>query len=132
MEPPCCRSVSDLRVDRGQADRIGDRHRRQRWRCRHCHAAVDSGLRQAASTADGWPVPTQNGVLFWSSIYIPIVVAMAASQNVRAAVSGGPVAIIAGILVVIVSFAMVPLISRIWDERTIDRVGHPRHRLRRR
>ena len=57
--------------------------------------------------------PTQNGVLFWSSIYIPIVVAMAASQNVRAAVSGGAVAIIAGVVVVMVSFAMVPLISRL-------------------
>ena len=57
--------------------------------------------------------PTQSGVLFWSSIYIPIVVAMAASQNVRAAVSGGTAAIVAGVVVVIVSFAMVPLISRI-------------------
>src|SRR5690606_32873833 len=57
--------------------------------------------------------PTQNGVLFWSAIYIPIVVAMAASQNVRAAVSGGTVALVAGVVVVIVSFAMVPLISRI-------------------
>lgn len=57
--------------------------------------------------------PTQNGVLFWSSSYIPIVVAMAASQNVRAAVSGGTAAIVAGVVVVVVSFAMVPLISRI-------------------
>ena len=57
--------------------------------------------------------PTQSGVLFWSSIYIPIVVAMAASQDVRAAVSSGTVAIVAGIVVVIISFAMVPLISRI-------------------
>lgn len=63
--------------------------------------------------------PTQSGVLFWSSIYIPIVVAMAASQNVRAAVSGGTVAILAGAVVVVVSFALVPVISRIGqsDER---------------
>ena len=57
--------------------------------------------------------PTANGVLFWSSIYIPIVVAMAASQNVYAAVSGGTVAIVAGVLVVIASFALVPLLSRL-------------------
>lgn len=57
--------------------------------------------------------PAQAGVVFWSSIYIPIVVAMAASQNVRAAVSGGTVAIFAGVLVVIFSFLMVPVISRI-------------------
>ena len=36
---------------------------------------------------------TQQGVLFWSAVYIPIVVAMAAKQNVIAAVRGGPAAI---------------------------------------
>lgn len=59
------------------------------------------------------PRPTHSGVVFWSSIYIPIVVAMAASQNVRAAVTGGTVAIVAGSLVVAISFALVPLIGRI-------------------
>jgi malonate transporter MadL subunit len=57
--------------------------------------------------------PTQSGILFWSSIYIPIVVAMAACQNVRDAVSSGAVAIVAGTVVVVVSFAVVPLVSRI-------------------
>jgi len=62
----------------------------------------------------GWMAkPTQHGVLFWSSIYIPIVVAMAASQNVRAAMSGGAVAIAAGITVVVLGFALVPPICRI-------------------
>ena len=64
--------------------------------------------------ARGWMAkPTQDGVVFWSSVYIPIVVAMAASQNVRAAVSSGTVAIVAGIAVVAASFAMVPLLTRI-------------------
>lgn len=62
------------------------------------------------------PKPTQSGVLFWSSIYIPIVVAMAASQNVLAAVSGGTMAVLAGVVVVAVCFALVPLISRIGQE----------------
>ncbi len=57
--------------------------------------------------------PTAGGITFWSAIYIPIVVAMAASQNVLAAVSGGWIAIIAGTLSVIACFALVPLISRI-------------------
>ncbi len=57
--------------------------------------------------------PSEGGILFWSSIYIPIVVAMAASQNVLAAIRGGPVAIVAGVLVVAASFAMVPLVSRL-------------------
>jgi len=57
--------------------------------------------------------PSAQGILFWSSIYIPIVVAMAASQNVIAAIQGGRLALVAGVLVVVVSFAMVPLISRL-------------------
>ncbi|MBH54409.1 MAG: malonate transporter subunit MadL [Opitutaceae bacterium] len=61
--------------------------------------------------------PTEAGVLFWSSIYIPIVVAMAASQNVIAAVKGGPMGILAGALTVFTCFALVPLISRLgWSD----------------
>ncbi len=56
---------------------------------------------------------SQRGVVFWSSIYIPVVVAMAAKQNVLAAIKGGPAAILAGVLAVVVSFALVPVISRI-------------------
>lgn len=57
--------------------------------------------------------PSEQGIIFWSSIYIPIVVAMAASQNVLAAVHGGAVAIVAGVLVVVASLVMVPLITRL-------------------
>lgn len=57
--------------------------------------------------------PTKFGVTFWSSIYIPIVIAMAASQNVIAAIKAGPVALIAGVLSVVVCFAMVPVIARL-------------------
>ena len=56
---------------------------------------------------------TEQGIMFWSSIYIPVVVAMAAKQNVLAALKGGPAAILAGALAVLASFALVPLISRI-------------------
>ena len=66
---------------------------------------------------------TEQGVKFWSAVYIPIVVAMAASQNVLAAVKGGPVAILAGTLAVVVSFALVPLISKIGQVPVLDRIG---------
>lgn len=56
---------------------------------------------------------TEQGVLFWSSIYIPIVVAMAAKQNVTAAVKGGPAAILAGAGAVVVCFLLVPVLSRV-------------------
>ena len=62
---------------------------------------------------DRLPVPTQQGVLFWSSIYIPIVVAMAASQNVVKAASGGWLALVAGVTTVLACLALVPVLSRI-------------------
>ena len=55
---------------------------------------------------------TEQGVLFWSAVYIPIVVAMAAKQNVLAAVKGGPAAILAGAGAVGVCFLLVPVLSR--------------------
>jgi malonate transporter MadL subunit len=56
---------------------------------------------------------TEKGIHFWSAMYIPIVVAMAAKQNVIAAVSSGWMAVIAGTAAVIVSFAFVPLLARL-------------------
>jgi malonate transporter MadL subunit len=62
----------------------------------------------------GWlPFETESGILFWTSMYIPIVVAMSATQNVKAALSGGLLAIIAGTMVTLVGFMLVPLISKI-------------------
>ncbi len=52
----------------------------------------------------------ESGVKFWSAMYIPIVVAMCAKQNVFGAVNGGGAAVIAGILTVCsVLFLMKPL-----------------------
>ncbi len=53
------------------------------------------------------------GIAFWSGMYLPIVVAMAAQQNVLGAIKGGPLAFLAGTLGVVLSFALVPLIARI-------------------
>lgn len=53
------------------------------------------------------------GIEFWSAMYIPIVVAMAARQNVVAAFEGGVIAIVTGVAAVAVSFALVPLLSKI-------------------
>ncbi|MCJ7858393.1 malonate transporter subunit MadL [Corynebacterium kalidii] len=59
------------------------------------------------------PRVTERGVLFWSGIYIPIVVAMAMTQNVRSAVDGGVMAIAAGVVVLIASLALVPAVAKI-------------------
>lgn len=58
------------------------------------------------------------GIAFWSAMYIPIVVAMAAQQNVAAAASGGLLALVAGVAAVVVSFLLVPVISRIGNFET--------------
>ena len=55
---------------------------------------------------------SDKGVLFWSSMYIPVVVAMSATQHVKAALTGGWVAVMVGVLGTLVSFALIPLIAR--------------------
>ncbi len=62
----------------------------------------------------------QEGIYYWRYMYIPLVVAMACRQNVVAALSGGPVAIISGILVVIVLFCLVPLITKLIPKSNKD------------
>ena len=50
-------------------------------------------------------------------MYIPIVVAMAAQQNVVAAVRGGPIVVIAALGSVALCFAAVALIGRLGRDR---------------
>jgi malonate transporter MadL subunit len=45
-------------------------------------------------------------------MYVPIVVAMAASQNVRGAISGGLMAILAGLSAVGLSFVLVAALAK--------------------
>ncbi len=59
---------------------------------------------------------TERGIAFWGAIYIPVVVAMAASQNVIGALKGGPVAIVAGVLAVVACYALVPALSKMGGE----------------
>lgn len=55
----------------------------------------------------------EEAIQFWSNMYVPIVVAMSASQNVRAAVSGGLLALFAGIIPMTICFLCIPLISKL-------------------
>jgi malonate transporter MadL subunit len=59
------------------------------------------------------PLATQQGVLFWTAMYIPVIVAMSATQNVTAAFSGGFMAIVAGTIPTAAMFFIVPLLARI-------------------
>ncbi len=59
------------------------------------------------------PSETENGILFWSTMYIPVVVAMSATQNVRAALSGGWLAFLVGIIATIACYLLVPVLSKL-------------------
>lgn len=55
---------------------------------------------------------TKAGVLFWSSMYIPVVIAMSSILNVQAALSGGWVAILTGILATSCCYLLIPVLSK--------------------
>jgi malonate transporter MadL subunit len=54
----------------------------------------------------------EQGVDFWSKMYIPVVIAMSASQNVKLAVSSGFLAIIVGVLPVFLGFVLFPFLFK--------------------
>jgi len=74
------------------------------------------GLGSYLSKRGLFTVKSEQGVSFWAAIYIPIVVAMAAQQNVYGAISGGPMAILAGTFAVVLGFALVPVLTRIGNQ----------------
>lgn len=55
----------------------------------------------------------EEGVNFWSKMYIPIIVAMSSIQNVRVALSSGFVAVLVGIVPVLICLATMPYISKL-------------------
>ncbi len=59
------------------------------------------------------PQITQFGVLYWSGMYIPIVVAMSAGQNVIAALSGGMLGLIVSIASLIGTVLVIRYLNRI-------------------
>ncbi|MEA5405823.1 malonate transporter subunit MadL [Arcicella sp. DC2W] len=58
-------------------------------------------------------ISTEKGITFWSQMYIPIVVAMSAIQNVKVAVSSGFIAILAGIVPVLICLVAIPFLSKL-------------------
>jgi len=64
-----------------------------------------------------WLSPaSENGVHLWGALYIPVVVAMAAQQNVVAALKGGPVALLAAVGTVVLCGLVVSFINRMEPE----------------
>ena len=68
----------------------------------------------------GWlDKKSQEGIAFWSAMYIPIVVAMSSIQNVVAALKGGPLAIGGGVVGVAVAFALIPIIGKLFGKKEV-------------
>ena len=65
--------------------------------------------------------PSESGIIFWGQIYVPIVVAMAASQNVRGALGGGVMAFLAGAVTVAICFALVKILARAGRSQEVSR-----------
>jgi malonate transporter MadL subunit len=61
-----------------------------------------------------------NGIEFWSNMYIPVIVAMSAIQNVKAALYSGMVAILAGIIPTVVCFMLIPVIVKLSGRNKIN------------
>lgn len=52
------------------------------------------------------------GINFWKEMYIPVTVAMAASQNVVSALSGGIIALVLGLGVVLIMLFLIPVFNK--------------------
>lgn len=60
---------------------------------------------------------SKQGILFWKSMYLPIIVAMAATQNVNAALSAGVLPFVVGIFATLACFFLVPWVARIGQKK---------------
>ena len=55
----------------------------------------------------------EEGISFWSNMYIPVIVAMSASQNALLAFNKGLLPLLAGVSIVILGFLLVPVMSKL-------------------
>lgn len=71
----------------------------------------------------GWlKEETESGILFWTSMFIPIIIAMAATQNVRAALTGGWVTVVVGGIATMACFFLVPLVAKIGKQPVATKI----------
>ncbi len=64
------------------------------------------------------PEKYTKGIIFWKEMYIPVTIAMAASQNVVSALSGGIIALVLGLGVVLLMLLLIPLFNKFTSKGT--------------
>jgi malonate transporter MadL subunit len=69
------------------------------------------------------PEVTEAGVGYWAAMYIPVVVAMAAQQNVVAALRGGPVALLAAFGALAACACCIAAINRVGNKQEDSRIA---------
>ncbi len=65
-----------------------------------------------------FPKEYSKGVNFWQSMYIPVTIAMSASQNVVSAINGGILALVLGVGVVLIMLFLIPVLNKFTPKTT--------------
>ena len=63
------------------------------------------------------PKGYEKGIDFWKEMFIPVIIAMSASQNVVSALSGGWLALAAGVGAVVAAFGMLVLLNKLSSKK---------------
>ncbi len=69
------------------------------------------------------PAGWEKGIQFWSAMFLPVIIAMSASQNVYSALSGGVVALVAGLAVVVAAFVCLVLLNTLAGKIEAKKAG---------
>lgn len=62
---------------------------------------------------------SEKGITFWAAMYIPVVIAMAATQNVLVAAKGGPIALLSAAGAFALCVLVIAIINRIIERAHI-------------
>ena len=66
------------------------------------------------------PETYTKGINFWKEMYIPVTIAMSASQNVVSALNGGLLALVLGVGVVLIMLLLIPLFNKFISKTTAN------------
>ena len=58
------------------------------------------------------------GINFWKEMFIPVIIAMSASQNVVSALDGGVLALVLGVGIVVVMLLLIPVFNMLSPKET--------------
>ena len=60
------------------------------------------------------------GIDFWKEMFIPVIIAMSAAQNVVSALEGGVLALVLGVGVVVIMLLLIPVFNMFSPKETKD------------